>query len=1048
MFFAGLGPSEAGSQVSPTFGIDGVYTKAFNSESAAFKSLSEARKLGARAFYREFLALDGRFLKSLATSLASGLKNYEDLLILNHIYAIRLWSDTAPKAEDFFRIFLSKPKFERESSEEYLKELDRLPTVILLYVLENDTKSLFYLYENYRDSFKKKLSDSPAALYFTFLNNLIRASVKAELQNDRQNAKKLKEIAQDLLKSEQINPESLAKMGSFDLIIFWRHIDALQAMLKAGQPSDTANNEHALPIKDVELTELIKEHIGSIFDESNMRALKKMICNSGQCKIDEAISDFLYSSNSSSVINKFFLKLLSQMNKEEISSLLINSPGLIDDFYVFSEEFIDLLLEKLDDETLLALIKNPKLSAKLSSALLRLAADLDNEKVLKRIINFSSDNIAFMIRHSSSLSFANLFDSFLRDYDKAKSSECKKGNTDSCLERLLEKISSKDISEALRFDLPMLTEALRFHSLRQDNYSRKISSFLKRVFNDLLEAGLHEKLSGPGSFEDIYRNYDYYKAIIKKEKHLLKLLSFAAKKNALYATYLLEQNTNTMPKELQELILDAVLQYVREWSQERMGKEYSVIATIEYNSLIRIINNLHHAEHSAWRQKILDLLNPKQRYYLSVFGKEEIFTSTSSYVNYILPSIFKDIETHGSLDDYLEQMDKSRKHLGDFVLIVSRYGKLNELLEISRSDILDLFGYVLNSDIGVEHAQALLALSNYAASFDSGKDVLAKMEELIYERYLHFSSQKDYLSAEKISTIASLYLASAGKAQSKSEEISKWLKDSSARQDIEIPQEISFQDLYQKEGKTWVHRELWLFAESGDLDGIRSRYSAFEHLKKASFKAGYLSVRNSKDKKDTLIVMSRQIGNKRVEVFLSPILNTKTLLKDLKAPGKLLGTRVIDYLADNKFAVLTYRGHSTFVPMISELLKALDLAQDMHLPMFNLGSCGGLSSISKISEALPNMPGAWIATQATGTARVNDAIYSKMLLKILDLNPGEALNFKNFKEELEKSGLAKDKAFKSYRLPHENLPAILKAHFERLERRYKIPKIKHGSANL
>ncbi len=1046
MFFAGLSSTEAESQVSPTFAIDGVYTKDFSSESSAFKSLSEAGKLSVQDFYREFLALDGRLLESLANSLASGLKNSEHLLILNHIYAIRLWPDAAPKAEAFFKLLLSKQNFVREKSEVYLKKLDSLPTAILFYLLENDTENLFYLYENHRDFLENKLINSQGALYFTFLNNLIRARAKAESQNDWQNAEILKEIIQNLLKNEIINPELISKMNSFDLIIFWRHVDALQAMLKAGQVSDT---EHLPPIKEAELSKLIKELIGSIFDAPNMQAFKKMICNSGQCKIDGAISDFLYSSNSSSVINKFFSELLSQMSKEEISSLLINSPGLVDDFYVFSEELIDLLLAKLDDETLLALIKTPKLGAKLSSALLRLAADLDNEKVLKRIINFSSDNIASMIRRSSSLSFANLFDSFLRDYDKAKSSECKKGKTDGCLGRLLEKISSKDISEALRFDLPMLTEALRFHSSQQDSYSKKISSFLRRVLNDLLEAGLYENLTGPGSFEDIYRNYDYYKAIIKKEKHLLKLLSFAAKKNALYATYILEQNANTMPKQLQELILDAVLQYIREWSQDRMGKEYSIIATIEYNSLIRIINNLHHAGHSVWRQKILDLLNPKQRYYLSVFGKEEIFTSTSSYVNYILPSIFKDIKTHGSLDDYLDKMDKSRKHLGDFVLIVTRYGKLNELLEISKSGILDLFGYLLNSNIGVEHAQALIALSNYAASFDTDKDLLAKMEELMYKRYSYFLAQKDYLSAEKLSTIASLYLASAGKVQSKSEEVSKWLKDSSARQDIKIPQEIYFQDLYQKEGNNWVHRELWFFAESGDLDGIRSRYSAFEHLKKASFKAEYLSVSNSKDKKDILIVMSRQIGNKRVEVFLSPILDTKTLLKDLKAPGKLLGTRVLGYLADNKFSVLTYRGHSTFVPMISELLKALDLAQDMHLSMFNLGSCGGLSSISKISEALPNMPVAWIATQATGSARVNDAIYSKMLLKVLELNPGESINFKSFKKELEEGRLGKDRAFKSYRLPHENLPAILKAHFERLERKYKISKIKKKNpANL
>ncbi len=121
MFFAGLGPSAAESQVSPTFGIDGVYTKAFNSESAAFKSLSEARKLGTRAFYREFLALDGRLLKSLAISLAAGLKNSEDLLILNHIYAIRLWPDTAPKAEDFFRIFLSKQNLKEKILKNTLK---------------------------------------------------------------------------------------------------------------------------------------------------------------------------------------------------------------------------------------------------------------------------------------------------------------------------------------------------------------------------------------------------------------------------------------------------------------------------------------------------------------------------------------------------------------------------------------------------------------------------------------------------------------------------------------------------------------------------------------------------------------------------------------------------------------------------------------------------------------------------------------------------------------------------------------------------------------
>ncbi len=521
------------------------------------------------------------------------------------------------------------------------------------------------------------------------------------------------------------------------------------------------------------------------------------------------------------------------------------------------------------------------------------------------------------------------------------------------------------------------------------------------------------------------------------ENLYIKTVELAASHDPLLVTDILNSSYlrelkigNINVERMTNVLLRGVLRYV----ESNFNTQDRVRYKTQYNVLMRVINNLHAAEYTKWRQVLLEKMTALHRYWLSVYGASEVFTSTSSYVNYILPTLFQDISAHKEgLTGYLNKVDPNRKGLGTLVLIVTRYDKLQEFLKYAKIDnpselLLQLLGSL---QLTVDHAQAVIKI--LLANFDARQQ--ANLEQALFNTFKKASSGSDELLKRKIRTLASLYAGRQQAIVSSDPQVQAWFKESLQKEQVYIPAQLDFDALYSKEEDGFVHRQIWFFMEGGDKDGIKSRWSAAAHLKKAGFKQReVIQVGKGADKQ--VFVFEKKSGGKRAVVFLSPVLSS-----NIKAVSQEERSFLQDILLNQDVHAIAYRGHSTYVPEFASLLKSFDLKKSkrLNLSLVNLGSCGGALSIETVQDALPKAVSAWIATEGTGSTSINDPLYVALLDEILKIRNEQALNFVDFENKMLKQ-FGSNRLFKSYKLPHKNFPAVLKYHFSRIESDGKLDK--------
>ncbi len=492
----------------------------------------------------------------------------------------------------------------------------------------------------------------------------------------------------------------------------------------------------------------------------------------------------------------------------------------------------------------------------------------------------------------------------------------------------------------------------------------------------------------------------------------------------------------------------------------------------DYNELMRTINHLHDSSGSTnneIRKAMVEVIPAKHLYKLLIHGKTELFTSTSTFVNYIFPKILKEIKKSGGLMEYLKKVDPEKKNLPVFMEVFARYGKIQDILSLLKSedeikniskDLLDF--KIENKDFNYDSPLTTLNILNYLhedveknpKNREKNEKFINKIEEVLLENLSQSENLEDKRKNKIYKLISAMYLKINKKYLNKN--IVEKLKNIKSKSFEKLSQfeKIKKSDLFTEEiingEKVQVHRHLQFFIESSDRDGEKSRWSMDSELKREGFKIDRkLSKKLNKSKKgeknksglDEIFVFYKekiQGGKKyRTEVILSNVMKSSdpkmdtNLKKYLHQDGEEnLGKKKKENSSNENKKLpknihsISYRGHSTYVEQASNLLKKLrDKSPKIFEKLVSAfwGSCGGTSSLKEFRKGLGMIPPS-LATNATGTSDVTSPIVAKFFSKILKIK--KELSWKKFNKEMDgEKRVSGNSKYSGYQFPQKNISA-------------------------
>ncbi len=882
---------------------------------------------------------------------------------------------------------LSKLNFFGADTNERLNILKTLPSSILFSALTGDSELQALLFGKDMDILSEKMKDDKYGSVFVFL--------KRELSIIGLNEDLIKLVT----KSDEFVAESVRSVTNASSSVFWEFITYINSFRFS--PNKTVEN-----FSKVYLNALNK----------NIKFLREIVYNKKPYVLDKTFLDLLKGNLSETDARLIAVKIFTALDKEVILNLLRE-----DEFFVLNLSYFRPLVQYRVWSSISPDKLTEILNENIAFADVFTEALLDNKTGVidrKLFFDLNDEQLLLLLKKTKTPRFWNL----LREKNIAE-----------YLANVLNKLSLNDIKSKLSNSLHFLYNAQQLLS-KPEVTDKKVLDFINNTINEIVDSKNYKLLSaGPSTVNLLLWEKKFWIKRLGKDFYLKTLLN-SAFNSPLRAAENIEKRSYT-DNDTKNALLRGIVKFVNNGFSENVTKKSE---RYKYNILMRTINHLHASEHTKWRQVILKNMSAMHRYWLSVNGISEVFTSTSSYVNYILPMIFEDLKSQkDGLKAYLTRFDPSLSGLGTFILVVARYDKLDEFMRISKLDNPTyILKQLLNANMNVDNAQAIIKLLLYAGS-NKGDKWAKSMELELYRAYKNARGEDDVL-ARKLSTLASLY-AHTFSVKSADSELTEWFGSASRKEKITIPDKMSFKDLFRKEGKYFVHRQAWFFLEGGDKDGIKSRWSAIARLKRAGFKKIEIKslAKTSRSVDATPLLYRKTFGKKMIELWLSPIIDIDKL-SEYSSPSRLLSENLFEYLRAGKVDGLAYRGHSTYVLDMARLLKRIDLPENSHINIFNLGSCGGASSIQTISNVLPVSVSAWIATEGTGSSDINDPIFVSLLNEILRVEDeaGETLNFVDFEKKM-KRRFANNKLFQSYKMPHSNFPAILDFHFRSIEKEVK-----------
>lgn len=403
------------------------------------------------------------------------------------------------------------------------------------------------------------------------------------------------------------------------------------------------------------------------------------------------------------------------------------------------------------------------------------------------------------------------------------------------------------------------------------------------------------------------------------------------------------------------------------------------LQSVAIDVYINEINALHDVPNDAIRFKILDILTPKELYYLCVVGEEEIYTSSYLGVykrifermkepksNVLLQLVNDDFykkfikmaASYNELDDFLSRMDKAgaEKLMRNFVGNLDKTNSLEDAV-----DVADSYASINNADL------RKLILSQIESNYKLNERKQDKRGKIIYQLLFDiFQSDENKVTASDVPPI---------KLPPVYNMPINMLKDSNS-------------------GKIIVQQFFY-----GDKDG-NNVFNAFANT---FSNANWRVIRKPE--------WTETYSTKGVPIVIysnRPLDEKKDL--DAKAQKDLSG--YLDSL-DIYPTVTIHRGHSYYV---NSTIQQLPPSSKVIL----LGSCGGYNSLNTV---LSICPGAHIiASKQVGTGIVNIALIETMMET---LRQGRSLDWplmwKNIQNKF--SGDYKEK-FDDYVPPHKNLGAI------------------------
>ncbi len=502
----------------------------------------------------------------------------------------------------------------------------------------------------------------------------------------------------------------------------------------------------------------------------------------------------------------------------------------------------------------------------------------------------------------------------------------------------------------------------------------------------------------------------------------------------------------------------------------KFGKDGGDFSATEYNELMRTINHLHDSSASTnneIRKEMVENIAPTHLYNLLIHGRQELFTSTSTFVNHILPKILRGIESKGGLSNYLKAVDPQQKNTPFFIEVFARYGKIQDILKYfeKEEDVKNLSESLLSFDISsgdfnydapLTALRILNFLQKDAQNKEQNQKFIATVEGVLLGKIKNSSGKLQKIYA----LLGTLYKNSNGSEISGNHANAFSQINSPQAEKLGYFNEIPKSKLFtpeKRDGKeVFVHRHFQVFLEGGDGDGKRSRESMATIIANTAkskrnryLQSGFkidngltnrLNKREKNEEKlennDRVFVLykEKKEGGKtyRTEVILSNVMssrdpqmtpNLRQYLLQMPEKTENPDGEISEKKSVKNIHSISYRGHSTYVQEVSRLFGRMreekpEIFDELVAGFW--GSCGATSSLKEFQKGLGMMPPS-VATSGTGTSDVNSPVIGKFLDSTQKIN--SVLNWGEFNQDIEDSNLSQLSKFKDYEFPQKNIGA-------------------------
>ncbi len=418
-------------------------------------------------------------------------------------------------------------------------------------------------------------------------------------------------------------------------------------------------------------------------------------------------------------------------------------------------------------------------------------------------------------------------------------------------------------------------------------------------------------------------------------------------------------------------------EYVGKYSIDHEMRDYSL-------RFIREINNKI-ANGSAQPFSSVENFNSAELYFLMLYGREEVFSSTFSGLFYRFMQKLPDNDG----DAFLHSINNNQ--FRDFLSLCSNYGTLGPFLAGFPTDTKAklLTAYISNLEDEKDDLSSIVSVAEAISNLNDNL-LLSILQSNIKKEYERVQTGNDQIGISIYGVLSSMISGNAKVDVS-------WYK--------KVSQQFKISPVNSLPTATLFSKELDCVEQMYFYDDEDGRSSFINFMAGYKGKAGW-AIEN---KNGYVRIYSRT--GMHIEILANRPETEEAGLQAIKA-----------YLEEKNLSptVIVHRGHSFHTEATLEKVPAT-------AKLIFVGSCGGFY---KISIALENAPEAHIiSTKQVGTKAINDV----MLLALNEtIRNGEDIEWNDFWDEMREK-LGTNQYFSDYVPPQKNLEAIfIRAYYKTL----------------